>query len=197
LIVDVIDPERRFVPVAFEVEAPYEGIFPTGPAPASPGSGVPGFYLFSASTRTTEATHAIVRATLVERGSGAPAAHAVLELTLPDGHREYGLADATGQVAAIFHYPRFTTVVSSPPQTAETTHHSPEWPLIVRVRYAPSSQVQLLPSLPPDLRSLFAQPSADVWTAASGPPDTELGASLVFGRDLVLRTDSEAMLLVG
>jgi hypothetical protein len=137
-----------------------------------------------------------VRATHAEQGSGVPAAHAVLELRLPGGRREYGVADAAGRVAVVFAYPRFTTAVSSPPQSAEAARQPPEWPLSVRVRYAAGSQVSLHRSLPPDLRSLFAQPSADVWPSESGPPGEELDASLVFGRELVLRSDEGPTLLV-
>ena len=196
-IVDVADSERRFVPVAFQVDVPFEGIYPVGLGASPAGGGAPGFYLFSSATRTTGADLAVVRATLVEAATAAPAAHAVVELTLPDSRRVIGLADAGGQVALAFPYPRFATVISSPPQSTQAAREPPDWPILVRIQYAPAAQVALLPDLPPDLGSLLTQEGADIWASASGPPDAELSASLVFGRELVLRTDDGPTLLIG
>lgn len=196
-IVDVADLERRFVSVAFRVDVPFAGIYPIGLGASPPAGGAPGFYLFSAATRPATAGLAVVRAALAEAATGAPAAHAVVELTLPDGRRVFGVADAAGQVALMFPYPRFATALSSPPRSAQAAREPPEWPVTARVRYAPADQVVVLPSLPPDLASLFAQAAAAVWASASGPPDSELTASLVFGRELVLRTDDGPTLLVG
>jgi hypothetical protein len=196
-VVDVTDTQRRFVPVAFQVDVPHLGVF-VGGAPASPPElGPPGFYLFSAVTRTPPPTLAVVRAALAEQSSGTPAAHAVLELTLPDGRLEIGVADAVGQVVAIFPYPTFEATLASPPRSSQAALEPPEWPINVRARYAPGSQNSLEPSLPPDLGSLFAQATAAIWSSAAGPPVAELGATLVFGRELVLRTDAESTLLVG
>ena len=196
-IVDVTDSERRFVPVAFQVDVPFEGIYPVGLGASPAGGGAPGFYLFSSATRITGADLAVVRATLVEAATAAPAAHAVVELTLPDGSRVIGLADAAGQVAVAFPYPRFATVISSPPRSTQAAREPPDWPIPVRIQYAPAAQVMLLPDLPPDLGSLLTQAGTDIWASASGPPGAELSASLVFGRELVLRTDDGPSLLIG
>jgi hypothetical protein len=196
-IVDVADAEHRFVPVAFLVDVPYAGIFPIGLGASLPGTGAPGFYLFSAATRQGSTDLAVIRATLVERLTGAPAAHAVLEATLPDGGRVLGLADADGQVAVLLPYPRFATVVGSPPVSAGAARQPPEWPLAVRVRYGPAGQTVLRPDLPPELGSLLAQPFVQIWPGASGPPDSELATSLVLGRELIVRTDDGSTLLVG
>ncbi len=196
-IVDVADAERRFVPVTFRVDAPFVGIYPIGLGASLPGTGAPGFYLFSSATRSGATDLAVLRATLTERATGAPAAHAVLEVTLPEGQRLFGLADAEGQVAVLFPYPRFATVISSPPRSSGAASRPSDWPVAVRVRYGPGGQTIVLPDLVPELSSLFMQPFVDIWPGASGPPESELSTSLVFGRELVLRTDEGPTLLVG
>jgi hypothetical protein len=108
-----------------------------------------------------------------------------------------GLADADGQVAVLLPYPRFATVVGSPPASAGAARQPPAWPLVVRVRYGPAGQTVLRPDLPPELGSLLTQPVVQVWPGASGPPDSELTTSLVLGRELIVRTDDGPTLLVG
>ena len=109
----------------------------------------------------------------------------------------FGVADAEGQVAVLFPYPRFATVISSPPRSSGAASRPPDWPVTVRIRYGPSGQTILLPELVPELSSLFMQPFVDIWPGASGPPESELSTSLVLGRELVLRTDEGPSLLVG
>ena len=173
------------------------GVYPIGLGGSLPGTGAPGFYLFSAATRQGATDLAVLRAALVDRTSGAPAAHAVLEVTLPDGPPRFGLADAEGQVAVLFPYPRFATVISSPPRSPAAASQLPDWPIAVRVRYGPAGHTILLPELVPELSSLFVQPFVDIWPGASGPPESELSTSLELGRELVLRTDDGPTLLVG
>ena len=196
-VVDVRDASGRFVPVAFEADAPYEGFFSLGLNGSPPADAAPGFYLFPAVTRSPAAALAVVRATLVDRASGAPAAHAVLELTLPNGGREFGLADDEGRVVATFAYPRFAPTVLSPPQSADAAREPAGWTLTARVRYQPGAQISLLPDLPPDFVSLFGQSDAPIWATAAGPPAGALDVGLVFGQEVVLRTDEEPRLLVG
>ena len=55
-IVDVADSERRFVPVAFQVDVPFERIYPVGLGASPAGEGAPGFFLFSSATRIMSAS---------------------------------------------------------------------------------------------------------------------------------------------
>jgi hypothetical protein len=194
-VVDVADATGRFVPVAFHVDAPHAGIFPpaaAGPPPATE----PGFFLFPATNHAAGAALGVLRAELAVHGSGKPAANALVELTLPGGRREYGLADAMGLVAVFFAHPRFAQTVLSPPPSSTAARERTSWPATVRVRFDANTQLLIPPDLPPDLASLFGQPPARIWASAGGPPHTELGVTLVLGQDAVLRTDDEPRLLV-
>jgi hypothetical protein len=197
-IVDVVDTLGRFVPVAFGVDAPHRGIYPTdGVVPSPPGEAAPGFFLFPAVTASAPSSMAVVRAEVREHATDEPAAHAVLQVTLPGGRRQYGIADGAGRVAAIFPHPRFAPTVLSPPPTADDAREPASWAVSVRVRYHRPSQVATASGLPPDMESLFGQPPAAIWATTAGPPATELGVTLVLGQETVLRTDGEPRLLVG
>jgi hypothetical protein len=195
-VVDVSDRLGRFVPVAFRVDAPWAGVYSPWQA-SPPDAGPPGFFLFPAVGHAAGTALGVLRAELYDRVAGRPAAHAVVELTLPGNRREYGLADDAGRVVVLFSHPRFAQTVLSPPPSAESARELPSWPASVRVRFDRAAQVVLAPDLPPDLASLFGQAPAPIWASAAGPPDTELGVTLVLGQDAVLRTDDEPRLLVG
>ena len=196
-IVDVVDTLGRFQPVAFGVDAPRPGIFPTDGAAASPpGDAAPGFFLFPAVTATAPSSMAVVRAEVHDRSTDEPAGNAVVELTLPGGRREYGIAGDDGRVALVFPHPRFEPTVLSPPPTADDAREPASWAASVRVRFDRPAQVPTAPGLPPDLGSLFGQSPAPIWATAAGPPATELGVTLVLGQEAVLRTEGESRLLV-
>lgn len=195
-VIDADDTQGRFVHVAFRVDAPHAGTFPP-PPPGPPGDTQPGFFLFPGINRSASSAYGVLRAEVHDHATGDPAAHAVVQLTLPGNRREYGLADADGRVAVLFSHPRFAPTVLSPPPSAATAKERPSWPASVRVLFKLATQVELAPDLPPDLGSLLRQPPAPIWASAGGPPSTDLGVTLVLGQDAVLRTDDEPRLLVG
>jgi hypothetical protein len=203
-IVQVSDNQRRLLPVTFRVDLPFTGIFPTDAINGSVETRPPGFYLFSASTRPTLPTLAVVRVQLVERVDPVTeraAAHAVIEIQAPGNRTWYGLADERGRVAILFPYPTFTTTSSgnaglSPPVIDRRQH----WELGIRVRYAPATLSIAPGSALPDLRSILNQPLGVIWssrTTTMGQPVNHMSANLTFGEELVLRTDSESTLLIG
>jgi hypothetical protein len=196
-IVDVVDTLGRFVPIAFGADAPHHGVFTTDRVVSPPGDGAPGYFLFPAMTATAPGSLAVVRAELFDREDRTPAGNAVLEITLPGGNRQYGVADAQGRVAAMFPYPRFVPTVLSPPPSPDDAREPPSWPTAVRVLFNRAGQVDTAPGLPPDLGSLFGQSPALVSGTATGGGATELCVTLVLGQETVLRTDGEPRLLVG
>lgn len=201
-LVEVRDKKRCFLPVAFTVSLPYQGIFPTGSLHGLPVGGPPGFYLFAAPTRPVPATLAVVRAQLTEHGtnnSEKAAPYAVMEVQGPDGQNWYGLADERGCLAVLFPYPTFSShsgeLSSSPPGT----DNRQRWMLSIGIRYAPATLRFPPDSSLPELRSIFNQGSGTIWpsrTASSGQPISRLSAELIFGEELVLRSAGEATLLI-
>jgi len=203
-LIEVTDSAARFLSVAFFVDAPFSGIFPTD-SPQAPGAvAPPGFYLFSAPTRAATPLVALVRAQLSERldaASERPASFAVMELDEPTGDSWIGLADDRGAVALLFPYPTFTgtsNASSSMLPSAATGQQS--WPITLRVRYQPSVLSFPPGASLPELRSVLAQAPAAIWTQRAAPPGQALAslpATLVFGEELTLRTAGDSVLLVG
>jgi hypothetical protein len=203
-LVEALDQGSRYLPAAFYVDAPFSGIFPTdlprGPNSAAP----PGFFMFSAPTRQASPFVAAVRAQLSERldaKTDRPAAYAVVEVDVPSGDTWIGLADDRGAVAVLFAYPTFTgtsNAASSLVPSTAVPHQS--WPLTMRVRYQPSSLSFPPGSSLPDLRSVLAQAPAAIWTQRAVPPGqavSQIGVTLVFGQEVVMRSAGESVLLVG
>lgn len=193
-IVDVRDTKGRFVPMAFRVDVPFRGVFPTGFVNGTPGD-VPGFFLFSAAGRATPAKLAGVRMSLALEATGAPASHAVAELTLPDGSLVYAVAGEDAQATAIFPYPVFDATPATP-LTPDQARAPAAWPLSLRVLYEPARQAPLGDGLPPDTAELFQQAPVNIRGSAANPPADHIDITLVFGRDLVLRTDDQPNLLI-
>ncbi|MGO9428648.1 hypothetical protein [Rhodoblastus sp.] len=203
-LIEVVDTASRFLPTAFSVDAPYDGIFPTGQPLPSSVPGPPGFYLFSAPNRQATATTALVRAQISERLDNLneqPAAYAVLEIDTPDGASWLGIADARGAAAALFPYPTFTGADDTNASLAPSgTSLQQSWSITLRVRYQPSALSFPLSSSPPELRSVLAQAPAAIWTQRASPPGvamSSLPATLVFGQALTARSTGESVLLVG
>jgi hypothetical protein len=197
--IEVTDRASRFLLVCFFVDAPSNGVFPTGLTSSSSIAAPPGFYLFSAPARSVTPLVAVVRAQLSERLNQLneqPAAYAVVEIDTPDGDTWIGLADDRGTVAVLFPYPTFARP-SSPSLPAPASQQS--WPITVRVRYQPSVLSFLNGSTLPDLRSVLAQASAAIWTQHVSPPGellASLPATLIFGQELTLRSAQESVLLI-
>jgi hypothetical protein len=192
--VRVQDLERRFIPVAFHVDLPQFGIYPSNSVTPS-GPPLPGFMLYSAPTRSGTAGLAVVRAQLVEDSGGAPAAYAVVEVEAPQGRIVHGIADQKGSAIVAFSFPAFRPgATASPPSTQVGTQ---TWPVQVRVRYAPFLQTSITGTSVPDLRSVLAQGPAQVRpTSTSSSLANELSAELEFGRELVIRTSGLPELIV-
>jgi hypothetical protein len=202
-LIEVMDTNARFLSVAFFVEAPYSGIFPTTLSSPSTMPGFPGFYLFSAPTRLATPLVALVRAQLSVRlddSTEQSAAYAMLEIDTPDAETWFGLADARGAVSALFPYPKFAgtdNAAASLPSSTPASQQS--WPLTLRVRYQPSVVSFTSGSSLPELRSVLAQAPAAIWTQRASPPGIAQSSrveTLVFGQQLTMRSVGESVLLI-
>ncbi len=201
VLVTVCDGERRFLPAVFSVELPYQGVFPTGGQTSPLGAGPPGFYLFSAPTRPGTPALAVIRAQLTDQASKSAASYAVLEIQTPDNQTRYGLADERGCVAVLFPYPAFSgNLNGSSPVASQASMDFQNWPLTIRVRYEPPA-LQVPPGAQiPELRSIFRQSPGVMWTTTvvqPGQPVSQLAARLIFGQELVVRTEPESALWIG
>ena len=183
-VVEVVDVQRRYLPLAFVVDVPFQGIFPTD-APVSPAERPLGCWLFSAPTRTAPVGMAVVRADLVEAVTEQPAAFAVVELEIA-GRSWYGVADERGAVAICFPYPDFTGAsgFSSPPAPLPAQ----VWPATVRVRYELAVQETPIGAAVPHIRTLFLQSPRRVWLTDQGASAEVLSLDVTFDEALVLRT---------
>jgi hypothetical protein len=189
--VEVRDAQRRFQPFSFPVAAPHRGFFTwscagdASPPWAAPLDGVP---LFSSPTRPTPVTFAAVRAQLVDALTGAPAAFAVLELTLPGQPAYRGIADENGGVAVLFAYPEASDTGEgpslSPTGPADPPYTEQTWTLGVRVFWAPRPASELLP----DLCTTLSQPEVVLWED-SARTNALSALTLRYGRELIVRTN--------
>jgi hypothetical protein len=202
-LIEVADSASRFLPVAFLVYAPFSGIFPTDVPRSLAAPAPPGFYLFSAPTRSGSSLTAVVRAQLSERldeSNEQPAAYAVLEIDEPAGNRWIGMADDRGAVAVLFPYPTFTGASNGASSLLPSAAvASQNWPIDMRVRYQPSALIFPTGSALPELRSILAQAPAAIWTQRASPPGqalASLSATLVFGQELTVSSAQESVLLI-
>jgi hypothetical protein len=190
-IVEAIDGQRRFSPLVFAVNVPFEGVFPTATLSSPEESGHPGCWLFAAPSRSDVPATAAIRAHLTEANSETPAAYAVVDLSV-GGETWHGVADDQGRVLILFPYPDFTSPMNF---TSPVTTMPPQsWPVSIRVRYQPGVQETPDGAAVPDIQSLFSQAMADIWLTESGVTDTVLALDFKFGEKPVLRTDDRAYL---
>jgi hypothetical protein len=202
-VVTVSDPTLQYLPVAFHVDAPFFGVYPTD----SPNGGArkpPGFYLFPGPNYAGLSNVAVLRAQIEEAGPDherQPAAHAVVEVTFDGASVFHGFADERGQAVVMFPYPNFTLPPegSPPSRPPAGPDGRQQWTAKVRVRYAPAALAFYRTITAPEFRSVLAQPPALVYSRIDSPlagPSSELVVELAFGRELVLRSGEGGGLLV-
>ena len=193
---EVRDRDARFIAFRFDAQAPQRGLFvPPCITAGSPPSGAGCIPLFSAPSRPRQPGAAVVRADLWDAVADAPAAWAVLEISAAGVPPTRGVADALGRVVVQASYPEPRWSGASPPP-GSTSLSDQTWTLEAAVRYTPSRS--RLPSdepEPPDLCHVLTQTTATVLPGDS-PTSALLSETLMFGRELVLRSAGRSVLLV-
>jgi hypothetical protein len=193
---EVRDTLGRFLPLAVTVRLPHRGLYAWPGWSALPrpllmplvdvppnGTIADGWLpLFSAATRSIPAPMAEVRATLVDRTRGDPAAWALVTASHDGRTRGLGMAGADGQIALFFPYPPLPQpgVADSPPAITDY-----RWPLTL------AAYTQALPpGATPDLAALAAQLThpATLYAATTEPPEALPAQAVSLGRALTLRT---------
>jgi hypothetical protein len=202
LVVEVVDPERRFLPFRFEAAAPHHGIYVGDDLrPGSPPQSL-GVPLFSAPSRAVPAAKAVLRVELHERSTsteqvGRPAAWAVLETYSGNRLLARGMADEAGRVTLIFPWPEFphpfSGGVGSPPRGPALRDQT--WTIQTQAYYqrlpAESHWPNAVPA-PPDLRDVLGQPPATLWNSSDADePLTE--AQLNFGEELIVSKNGKKL----
>jgi len=199
-VVEAEDARRRFLPVAFAVDLPlpYRGLFLTG-FEGSPTEEVPrGFLLHSAPSRPCPPWLAAVRGELAER-TGAPVAHAVVRVLIPGEPVWHGLSDAEGRFAVLLPWPTLVEALGGSPPGSKGPLAARSWSVRVEVLAEPGRREALPGSAIPDCLSLLRQGAAGVWPvqpAEGGTEETEWTGELLYGGELVVRTEGLARLLV-
>jgi hypothetical protein len=167
----VEDADGRFLPFTLSRDAPVR-VTRTAPAEA--------IGLFCAPARRPHPGFAAVRAELFDTDARRPAAGALLEVNVAGEAPARGMADEAGRVLVPLPWPELTSgPAGSPPAPAALA--SQAWTLDLAVRYTPGTW-------PRDLDAALAQNAATL----DAPPVAE--RTLVYGRELILRTPGHARL---
>ena len=170
---DVLLPARRILGIAFNSPA-------SSPLASQTGSSSQSLPVFSSPARAIPDAMGALRAEIVDSGTGAPAAWAVLEARGPGQALATGLADGAGRVLLPLPYPKPIVTLGSPgspslPLTSQT------WPIDFTVRYRRRVPARAIP----DLADVLTQPAATAWKDVARTT-AWTHATLRFGRDLVL-----------
>jgi hypothetical protein len=188
--VDVDDSRGRFLPFSFDADLPARGMFELA-CGSPPGADGP-IVLFSSAARPVPAGCAVVRADLWDADADAPAAWALLEVQPPGLPPARGLADARGRVAVVFPYPEPSGLDGSPPSLERRALSAQSW--TVQLRAFAAAQADPVPARP-DLCTVLTQPEATL-LAGESPATPLTDATLDYGRELVLRTSPQSVLVL-
>ena len=187
--IEVIDMQQQFLPVIFSVRVPMKGIFPCNSGGSPPENTLPGFYLFSAPTRSVLPGLAVIRGQIKERVTDSPASYSIVEIQI-NGIKWYGIADKQGSVSILFPYPKFTSkLLTSPPgETVPLPFHQQKWNMTIEVRYEPETLTYPHNGEIPELRSIFEQRQGIIWSTTELSVH-QLSSDLTFGHEFILHTD--------
>jgi hypothetical protein len=207
-ILEVLDLERRFLPAAVRLALPLpaSGVFLTRP-PGSPAEAPPpGFYLFSSPTRPRGAGVAVVRGELADAATGAPAAHALVRVSIPGQPDRFGLSGAAGRFAVQFPLPplpgglgRLWVSPDGAPSPPGPPVADRTWDLALSVAWEPAALAPLPGTDLPDLARVLDQLPADIVLAAGSPPAPpapEWLGTLRYDGEVVARTAGDSRLLI-
>jgi hypothetical protein len=174
--IEVHDALGRYHDVTFDAHVPTRGLFaPVCGSPPSPPAAEPSVPLLSTPARVVPAGVAVLRASVRDAESGAPAAWALL--TAGAGR---GVADARGEVAVLFPYPPLSSFAGSPPSSTRRPLLDERWSVPVDAYYdrLPANET-------PDICDVLAQRRADTLQHLS-PPSVAAPQTLAYGRELVV-----------
>ncbi len=185
-VLEVYDPEERYLPFQFSAQLPVRGLFGLWASPLFAGltpdpTWIP---IFSTPSRSLPGPSASIRAQLQDDSDPRrpPAAWARLTVQAPGLPPGMGLADDRGMVSVALPYPEPSGNALTSPLTAPKLNDQ-SWPVEVEVFYTSGKPERPLP----DLEDILQQSAALVWrdTAHTAPAGPFL---LEFEKDLILRS---------
>ena len=178
-VVEVLDPENRFLPFRLPVRLPVQGIYQFEGQPFVP--------LYSAPARTVSAPLAMIRAQLYDALHNVPAAWAVMDVRVDGGPSVRGIADSRGQVVVPFPFPEPQGFgLGSPLHPGGIPLAGQTWQLHLAFAYTPAATDGI-----PDLSQVLKQAPATAWDdELLSTPFTQVALS--FGPELVLRSRAAA-----
>ena len=178
-VVEVLDPENRFLSFRLPVRLPVWGIYEFGGLPFVP--------LYSTPARTVATPTAMIRAQLYDRIHDVPAAWAVVEVNIEGGPTVREIADDRGQVLVPFPFPEPQGFgLGSPLRPGGIPLADQTWQLHLAFAYTPTA-----PDGIPDLTQVLQQAPATAWDDELLSTPLTL-ATLPFGPELVLRSRAAA-----
>jgi len=202
-MVRVLDLRGRFLPLVFKVKVPRENscLFPNGiDPPDAQGEPWPGVPLFSSPARNVSPGTAVIRAQLVDRAPDppAPAKFALICVEI-NGSKWYGLTNGQGCAAVHFPYPDLQNMLTGVAQDeGDQPIGDTTWDLRVSVNYKPGKESHkpggrryIQDQAFPVFLEILNQPEAKLVLKENDDPAEEGTYQLVYGQELVLRTDGE------
>jgi hypothetical protein len=205
-VVTVQDPSNTYLPAVLVYTLDQTGtLIVNGSPDTTPGARLA--HLFSAASRNVPPGVGAIRADLVDDATGQPAAWAVVRVEIGGETETWtGIADEAGRVLVLVPYPVAQELqVGSPPGFGQGNIASQTWPVTIEVQYSPGqlgypadvSGAGWPWTDTPSLRDiLLKQQAATIWID-SATPAAQLMATLNFGQDLVLRSESGSPLSAG
>jgi hypothetical protein len=172
----VHDTLGRYHDFTFDAHVPTRGLFaPSCGSPPSPPAAEPAVPLLATPARVVPAGTAVLRASVRDAQTGAPASWALL--TTGAGR---GVADARGEVAVLFPYPPLASFAGSPPSSTRRPLLDERWSISIEAFYdrLPAGET-------PDLCDVLGQRRADTLQQLS-PPTVVAPQTLTYGRELVV-----------
>ena len=178
-VVEVLDPENRFLSFRLPVRLPVRGIYQFGGQKFVP--------LYSGPARDVATPTAMIRAQLYDPIHGVPAAWAVVDAHIDGGPMVRGIADERGQVLVPFPFPEPQGFgLGSPLRPGGIALAGQTWQLHLAFAYTPGAYGGI-----PDLTQVLKQALATAWDdEILSTPLTS--ATLAFGPELVLRSRAAA-----
>ncbi|KAA3656316.1 MAG: hypothetical protein DWQ10_15645 [Calditrichaeota bacterium] len=198
-IIKVTDISATYRNFAFELNAPFAGIFPSAITDISMPE-TPGIDLFSAPTRSVPSGFGAVYVTCTQLSplESKPASFALIKITTEENYTNYGLADKDGKALVLLPFPLIKQkLADSPPDDQRVAISKYTWDVSLSVQYAENAQKLIPGCKEPDLLSLLDQPDAMMYLSLSPVVESAVKSlQIQFNNPVVARTEERSELFI-